>query len=165
MNNEDPDIIDDNIKRDLLTALDVFKGLDNDEISLIIPICKVKYFFKGEVIFEDNAPGDDLFVIIDGEVSVQLEAITPHFDIAITKLVRGQIFGEMALIDNEPRSAKVSCFTECACLVISGSELRNIFEANTKMGYKVMFNLAKIISRRIRKTNRRLLNVVRAKLF
>lgn len=150
---------------DLLKQLEVFKNVKEEHIALVLPICRSTHFFKGETIIEDNTFGDELYVIINGEVSIQLEAITPHFDVAITKLCQGQVIGELALIDNEPRSAKATCLTNCECLVISGKELRKIFDLNPEMGYRVMHNLAKIISGRIRKTNRRLLNVVRSKLF
>lgn len=165
MLNDNSTYPDNEKKKKLLQSLEVFAGLSDEEIDLIIPICRTAEFFKGQVIIEDNSIGDDLYVIIEGEVSIQLEAITPHFDIAISKIIAGQVLGELALIDNEPRSARATCLTDCKCLVISGTELRSIFDKNPIMGYKVMTNLAKIICARIRKTNRRLLNVVRAKLF
>lgn len=165
MNHESDLYLDDAQKKEILVGTDVFSGLSDEEIGLILPLCRTESFRRGERIIEENEAGDDLYILIEGEVSIQLEAITPHFDVAISKIPRGQILGELALIDNEPRSARATCVMDCKCIVISGAALRGIFDMNPVLGYKVMTNLAKTISARIRKTNRRLLNVVRTKLF
>lgn len=149
----------------LLECLSVFEGLDAGELKEIAKLCSKVSFAKGEKIFNDLSPGNDLFIILNGEVVIQIESITPNYEISITKIGAGQILGELALIDEEPRSASAVCSLPSEALVVNGFELRALFEKEHHIGYVVMRNIATIICARIRKTNRRLLNALRCRLF
>ena len=59
----------------------------------------IETFDSGEIIFEQGDPGDSMYVVVEGEVEIILRGEV------INKLAPGEIFGEMALIDNRPRSA------------------------------------------------------------
>jgi len=165
MNYKNYEYLDAEEKKKFLKSLDIFEGLSDEEISLILPICRNIKFKEGEKIIEDKSLGDDLFIILEGEVAIELEAITPHFEITIARLSSGELLGEFAMIDSAPRSARAKCITPAECIVISGLKLREILDNDHKIGYIVMSNIAKILSDKIRKTNRRLLNFVRKKLF
>ena len=60
---------------------------------------KTREYQPGEIIFEEGMPGDFMYVVLDGEVEIVLQ------NVVINKIMPGEIFGEMALIDNSPRSA------------------------------------------------------------
>ncbi|MFH0794956.1 MAG: cyclic nucleotide-binding domain-containing protein [bacterium] len=149
----------------LLQCLSVFEGLDSVELKEIENLCSKVGYAKGEKIFDDLSPGNDLYIILNGEVVIQLESITPNYEISITKIGAGQILGELALIDSEPRSASAICSLTTQALRLNGSALTALFEKEHHIGYVVMRNIATIICERIRRTNRRLLNALRCRLF
>jgi CRP-like cAMP-binding protein len=149
----------------LLENLHVFRGLTKREIGTIEKIAVQVSYKAGETVFEECSKGNDLYVIMSGKVKIQLESIVPHHDISLSTLKTGQIFGELALIDAEPRSANVLCLEDTKILVINGEKLQTLFEKNHRMGYVVMSNIAKTICDRIRKTNKQLFKSLRTKLF
>lgn len=149
----------------LLKQIDVFAGIDDENLEKIKGLCKKESYAVGDAIFKDKSEGNDLYVILSGRVKIQLESITPYYEIAITTLEPGSILGEFALIDNEPRSATATCIDDVEALVIPGSEIHKLCDNNPAIGYMIMRNLARIICDKIRKTNKRLLNVIRWRLL
>jgi len=152
-------------KANKLSEVEAFRGLSPEELEKIAAITIIDRFRSGEVIFEDSYPGHDLYVIISGRVSVQMESITPHGVVSLTTIKPGEILGEFALIDSEPRSATALCTEETEVLIISGDRLRDLFERQNHIGFIVMRNLARIVCERIRRTNRILLNTMRNRSF
>jgi CRP/FNR family cyclic AMP-dependent transcriptional regulator len=148
-----------------LRGLALFDGLTESEIRRIAALCSVESFKKGSCIIEDQTPGSDLYVVVSGRVDIQLESITPQCDVTISTVGPRQIFGELALIDSELRSAKATCVEDADIVIINGEKLKNLFKENHRIGYVVMTNIAKTICSRIRQTNRKLLNAMRIRLF
>ena len=149
----------------VLSKQAIFRGLSPKELSRIAQICETVTFQAGETVFEDTSPGRDLYLVLSGKIDVNLEAITPHEVFSIITLGEGEIVGEFALIDSGERSATATCVEDTELLVINGERLHELFEEDNHIGYVVMRNIAQIICARIRRTNRRLLNALRVKLF
>jgi CRP/FNR family cyclic AMP-dependent transcriptional regulator len=154
-----------NTPDDALHDLAVFDGLTEGEIRRIAALCFVESFKKGSCIIEDQTPGSDLYVVMSGKVDIQLESITPQCDVTISTVGPRQIFGELALIDSDLRSAKATCVEDTDLMIISGEKLKRLFDENHRIGYVVMTNIAKTMCSRIRQTNRKLLNAMRIRLF
>lgn len=150
---------------DILGRLEIFADLDSRELRLLAGITRRVSFYANEMVFEDTSPGEDLYVILSGEVSVQIEAITPHSSILLSRLGRGEILGEFSIVDSGPRSATAICQTDTTALSINGKKMHELFGSHPRMGYIVMKNIAKIICERIRRTNRRLLSSLKRKEF
>jgi hypothetical protein len=74
-------------------------------------------FEAGEIIFHEGARGDKMFIILSGEV--KLTKKVEDLEIPLHNLKRGSMFGEMALIDNQPRSATAQAVSDVTCTVIS----------------------------------------------
>ena len=68
---------DDDVE-DILGKLEIFANLDLGELRLLAGIARRVSFYASEMIFEDTSPGEDLYVILSGQVTVQIEAITPN---------------------------------------------------------------------------------------
>jgi len=145
----------------VLKGIDIFKGLDNESLEKILAISKIEDYPGGHRIFEDQSVGDDLYVLLDGEVLIKIENLQPDFDVNICKIDRGQIFGELALIDDAPRSATAECDGQAKLLLINGKKLRELMEKDYKIGYYITNNLAKTVCSRIRNTNSKLLAAIK----
>lgn len=109
---------------------------------------------KGDVIFEQDAPGDTLFIIQSGAVEISCLRDGEKFVLAL--MGQGDFFGEMALIDNRPRSATATALSRTRLLPIR----RDSFIDRTKNDTSIILRLIKSLSRRIVRTNHLLRTLV-----
>ncbi len=149
---------------EVLKGVDILSGLDDESLKKILDISQTVEYSSGHRIFEDQSIGDDLYVLLDGEVTIKIENLQPDFDINIFKVEKGQIFGELALIDDAPRSATAECPVPVKLLTIDGNKLRDLMGTDYKIGYYISSNIARIVCTRIRNTNKKLLAAVRWRL-
>ena len=144
----------------ILEQVDIFEELSTSQLELIDDICTEKSYNQGELIFEENSLSREFYVIMDGEVEIQVDPDTigdggdNYEPTTIATLRRGQSFGEVAIVDPGVRSASARCGTEtCRLLEITRTEFLRLFEADYQMGYIVMRNFAADLSLKIRQTN------------
>jgi CRP/FNR family transcriptional regulator, cyclic AMP receptor protein len=136
----------------------IFADLDVTALELIASLSSIREFNAGEVIFEQYSTGQQLYVIVDGEVDIQVnpEAVgdTPGSRLAtITTLRRGESFGEMALIDRGLRSATACCAqNETSVIVIPREQLVDLCERYPRVGYLLMRNLAADLAMKMRES-------------
>lgn len=141
--------------RELLKKISLFESLTDDELEEVEKICKTEQIAGDTVIFKEGSPGDKCYVIINGEV--RISKMIPNIgEEALTVLKPGDYFGEMALIDNFPRSAHAIANTDVQALVISKQDLDKILIADREMGYKLLWVFVKTLSRRLRETNEKM---------
>ena len=95
-------------------------GLDETATTLVVQHLRRAVLPAGHVVFEDNAPGDTLYIIESGRVQVSktLENGQEH---VFAELGPGEFFGEMALLEEKPRSARVSTLTPTSLLAMPTS--------------------------------------------
>ncbi|MBN1991487.1 MAG: cyclic nucleotide-binding domain-containing protein [Anaerolineae bacterium] len=145
----------------LLEQVDIFEDLSLDQLKLIDDICREKAYTNGEVIFEENSLSREFYIIMDGEVEIQVDPDTIsdgkkdiYQPTTIAVLRRGQSFGEVAIVDPGVRSASAKCGSEtCKLLEINRLDFIKLLESDYKMGYMVMRNFAADLSLKIRQTN------------
>ena len=107
-----------------------------------------KTFEPGQVIFKEGETGEEMFIIIQGEVEIRKRTSAKAFKTLI-KFHEGDIFGEMALIENKPRSATAIALKPCRMLVMNEALLDKMLESNPDFAKKMI----RILSERIRKAN------------
>jgi CRP-like cAMP-binding protein len=128
----------------------LFKNLNFTEAQDLARICHQVHYPKGAMIIEENALGAALYVVEKGEVSVVKGEGRDLKEIA--RLGRGQLFGEMSLVENELTSASVVAANEVDCLVIHRDEFESLLEKNQALALKVYKSFCKMLSERLRKT-------------
>lgn len=143
----------------ILNQTEIFYGLTDIELELVASVCEERTYKVGELVFAENSRGHDLYVIVEGEVEIQIDPATigvqtgsgPH---TIARMRRGQSFGEVALVDEGVRSAAARCATHnTRLLVISRSRLMLLCNNSPELGFKVMRNLAEDLAMKIRNTD------------
>jgi CRP-like cAMP-binding protein len=144
----------------ILEQIDIFEDLSPKQLEFVDKICVEKSYNQDEVIFEENTPSTEFYIIVDGEVDIQVDPDTigdgtdSYEPTTIATLRRGQSFGEVAIIDPGVRSASAKCSSEtCQLLMIDRNDFLKLLESNFEMGYIVMRNFAVDLSVRIRQTN------------
>jgi CRP-like cAMP-binding protein len=144
----------------VLKQADIFDELTNTQLELIGSICSERHYQAGDVIFEENTPGDELYVIANGEFGIHVDpsligkesANTDDHVIAVLR--RGQSFGEVALVDEGLRSAGARCSEQDTHLiVIPRDKLMLLCDTYPQLGYRLMRNLAADLAMKIRQTD------------
>ncbi|MBN1837393.1 MAG: Crp/Fnr family transcriptional regulator [Spirochaetales bacterium] len=107
-----------------------------------------KSFEPGQVIFKEGEQGSELFIIIEGEVEIRKRTSSNTAKTLIT-FHKGDIFGEMAIVEGKPRSATAIAVTPCRMLVMNEALLDSMLEHNPDFAKKMI----RILSERIRKAN------------
>jgi len=137
---------------DLLKGVELFAGLNADQIRRLAAITRLVEYKDGEIVFRQGDPGDRLYVIQDGQVAVLVG--DPKTAQPTLYLGRGQIFGEMAIIDYGERSSTIRCASPIARLgMIDRQAFEDLCAADTAIGYIAMRNMASDLSFKLRHRN------------
>lgn len=110
----------------------------------------------GEYMFETGQPGAAMFIIEEGEVQItRLNAANE--EVVLARLRNGEFLGELALLDNSPRSASALVSKPTKALAIFREDLDKLLDSHPELGGKVMKKLAVIIGIRLKATNEMLM--------
>lgn len=135
----------------LLKKFDVFAELDERELAAIAAVAKSRRYAKEDVVFHADESGDVFCLIKEGQVKVTM--ISPEGkEIILSMLGPGDFFGEMSLLDNEPRSATVIAVEPLDVYTIWRSDFLAILAENFTITKKVLATL----SRRLRTASNRI---------
>ncbi|HID32330.1 MAG TPA: cyclic nucleotide-binding domain-containing protein [bacterium (Candidatus Stahlbacteria)] len=143
------------MKDQILRGVYLFKELTAGEMDLILSIAKEKKFKKDEVVFNEGEPGDAFFIIVSG--SVRISTIVPGVgEEALAVLKAGEYFGEMALIDDAPRSASAIANENSLLIYITKEDFLRLISKNNTIGYKLLWIFTRTLTDRLRKTDEQL---------
>ena len=103
-------------------------------------------------IFQEGEKGDKFYLIIDG--AVRISRFVPGMgEEALAVLRPGAYFGEMALIDDSPRSAHAIVHEKCRLFVIRKEDLEDLLFVDRDLAYELLWNFVRTLSARLRETN------------
>ncbi|MEW6086997.1 MAG: cyclic nucleotide-binding domain-containing protein [bacterium] len=135
-----------------LKKIPFFHGLTDDELKKIAVITKEKKMGANSIIFEENMPGDSMFIIKSGSVKVS-KSIGKDRQKTLSILGEGEFFGEMALLDGEPRSASSIAAEDVELLVINKDDFIDLLTNNGPLAVKFFITIIKVFSMRLRQTD------------
>jgi CRP-like cAMP-binding protein len=133
---------------DFLATVPLFSGLQRDEIQKFADLTRERAYPKGSVILFQDDPGDSLFVLRAGRVKVVLIGEDGR-EVILGVLEPGAHFGELALIDDQPRSAHVIAMDDSQLLILRREDFRRRVEANPSVAWALLTEL----SRRLRRAD------------
>jgi CRP-like cAMP-binding protein len=142
----------------ILKQADIFYEFTSAQLELVSSISSEQTYGEGDVIFEENSPGNELYVISAGEVEIQVDPSVVGKEgggaQTIATLRRGQSFGEVSLVDEGLRSARARCSqADTQLLIIPRERLMLMCDNYPQLGYKLMRNLAADLAMKIRNTD------------
>ncbi|MDD9877651.1 MAG: cyclic nucleotide-binding domain-containing protein [Magnetovibrio sp.] len=108
-------------------------------------------YSAGEIIVEQGQPFSGIYVIVEGTARVELDGPTGKIDIA--ELGRGDIFGEMSFVDDEPTSASVIAEGPVELLLIEENVIQSLLLGDPTFGHRFYHSIAITLAQRLRKTN------------
>lgn len=142
----------------VLRQADIFDEMSGTQLELVASICSERHYQAGDIIFEENTPGDEMYVIASGEIQIQVNPAIIGSNTnnlhTIATLRRGQSFGEVSLVDQGLRSAGARCSVQDThMIVIPRDKLMLLCDTYPQLGYKLMRNLAADLAMKIRHTD------------
>lgn len=137
---------------EILKKLQLFSDLDLAAIRELTRLAEERLFHRGETIFEESTAGNSIMVIVSGEVRITQRARISGEE-TLTVLKKGDFFGEMALLDELPRSATAIAHSDTFMLEISRDNFLRFVEKDKASGVKILFTLARILSFRLREAD------------
>lgn len=136
---------------DFLASVPMFNGLQRDELLKFAELTRERTYPKGSVILFQGDPGDSLYVLRQGRAKVVLIGEDGR-EVILGVLEPGAHFGELALIDDQPRSAHVIAMEDSQLLILRREDFRRRVEANPTVAWALLTEL----SRRLRRADQKI---------
>jgi CRP-like cAMP-binding protein len=143
-----------------LRSVSIFADLTEDEFRRIGGLCADSSCAAGEIVFVEHTEGSEMFLILEGRVSIQLELANEEDVMPLVSLGKGEVFGELSVVDASPRSATARALEDSRFLVLKKKDFDDLMESDHTLGFKVMRSVAKLVCRRVRATNQKILDNV-----
>ena len=134
----------------ILEKTPIFTGLSLLELKKIELITHERSYIADEVVFHEKEPGAGMYIIKSG--SVKLTKKSGGKQIKVITLKDGEFFGELALLDESPRSATATATVKTEVLGFYRPDFLSLLSREPKLGSKVLLKLAQILAARLRST-------------
>lgn len=121
----------------ILKSVDLFHQVPDEDLADIAPYLSSIYFDAGDLVMKKGDVGDELYVIVGGEVEVR------RADGEKVRLGEKAVFGDLAALDPEPRVADIIAATPTQVLALSNDQLLSLFESNTEIAAGVISALVR----------------------
>lgn len=147
---------------DKLKQIPIFEEIrDSDEfLHELHGICRLKKFRSGEVIIREGDLGSEMYVVYSGAVEIKkLTRAGDDYTVVILKAEYNVFFGELALVDDDKRSATVIATEDSEFLVISKEDFTRLGDNYPSIGLPITRAIAKILASRLRKTTGDMLTI------
>ena len=145
----------------LLSTLELFAGLDSEELVRVAALLSVHEHAAGAVIAREGELASVVYIIAAGRCRVSVGADAGGPGITLAELGPGECAGEMALIDMQPRSATLTAATDVRLLGLSNRAFLGLYGADLTTYTHVLLNVARTVSNRLRRANRTIALVAR----
>ncbi len=154
-----------------LAKLEIFSDYNSgskEDCLILEKVCKhlgQKDFAAGSIIINEGDVGEILYILYQGSVSVlQNTPSDERFAVVNLDAEQNVFFGEVALIDNDKRSASVIAQTDCKTLTLTRKDFLDLCEEEPRLGYKTCFKIAKRLAGSLRRSNADILTLYDALL-
>ena len=139
---------------ELLQRMPIFGALRDDTLGFLIDRTQPVRVLSGDYFFREGDPADGLFVLESGQASV-LKGWDGH-PVLLRHLHAGDCFGEMALMDLQPRSASVRALEPCSAIEFGTHDMLHLYETDVEQFALMQMHLGRELCRRLRATDERL---------
>lgn len=131
----------------------LFFELFDEEIDSIIEDCHVLNLESGDYIFNEGDEGNEIYLILSGGAAVKKSNVT------LVELKKGDLFGEMVLLDERVRTADIMATTYTDVLVLSYDVIFGIYKKNPKIFSLLMLNLCRLLAKRLKSSSNEIKNL------
>ncbi len=131
-----------------LRKIPLFGLLDNEEVSLLAEQLEQQHFWGGQMIFQQGDSGGKMYIVESGRVEIFIKDNNGD-KVLLEEVKPGELFGELSLLDNEPRSANARTLEDTLVFIIDRHDLEMLFQKH----HDAAFDILAMLSRRIREAD------------
>ena len=135
----------------ILSSINIFSDLSDNELEILQKVFKPRNYLKNSMIILEEEYGDLVFVVKTGTIKIT-RVNDEGKEVILALLGPGEIFGELAILDGEARSANALAQENCKLLAINKEDFLDILKHNFSISYSLMCELAK----RLRKSDQQI---------
>ena len=139
----------------VLKKVALFEGLTQGQLAKLAQIGHSRTYPAGAFLFREGETGQEMFVIAEGKVRIS-KSVPGIGEEALAILEPGQYFGEMAVIEDSPRSADAIAHVSCSVWVIERSRLDQLMFTDKDLAYVLLWTFVRTLSERLRETNEKI---------
>jgi CRP-like cAMP-binding protein len=151
-------VIREGTTEEILSKVPAFANLAPRDLKEVAAIVHKREYRAGEPVFYQGDPGLGMYIVEDGEVSIAILGKDGN-EQELAVLGDGDFFGELALLDESPRSANAICKTDCTLIGFFRPDLFELIDKKNTLGIKIVLKLAEIVALRLRQTDKELSKV------
>ena len=145
---------------DALRNTKIFSDLDEVELDILVSCMNHVSFDRDETVFREGEEGDTMYVILDGLVNISVK-LADGTDLSLASIEKGNFFGDMAIIENAPRSASCKAIENCELIALSRKDFYGIIRKHPEAAQKILFRMMNIMAERFRTSGAVLSEMVR----
>jgi CRP/FNR family transcriptional regulator, cyclic AMP receptor protein len=135
----------------VLKKVALFEGLTQGQLAKVASIAQPKQYEGGAFIFHEGDTGQEMYVIVEGRVRIS-KNVPGIGEEALAILEKDQYFGEMAVIDDHPRSADAIAHIPCTVWSIERAKLDQLMFTDKELAYVLLWTFVRTLSERLRET-------------
>lgn len=150
------------VDREKLKSFKIFRDLNERETELIAGIAREETYELGERIFAEKALATTLYLTLEGKVEIKISGDRSK-QVVIDRVGPGEIFGWSAVIEPYTFTAAAWTSEKTKLIALRGERLKELFVKNNHIGYRVIKEIAVVISRRLKALESKFANTVRSK--
>jgi len=136
----------------VLRRCPLFQTLSSAQLGKLAAIATPRELAGGASVFLEGDAGDEMYLVVSGRVRISRQ-VRGVGEEALTILEAGAYFGEMAMIDDAPRSADALAHTPCTLAVIRREDLDQLMFVDKELAYLLLWTFVRTLSARLRETN------------
>lgn len=137
------------MKQLLLGNVPIFSGLSDRALQVFLQHAKEDVFPAGEIICREGESTDAMFFIEEGQITVMKNYGSPN-PLTLATLGQGECFGEMCVLDAQPRSATAKATTQATIVTVSSTAFFRLYQSAPDQYCMVLLNIIRELSRRLR---------------
>lgn len=135
-----------------IQSLPLFQGLKQQTLDLIVPRFAFETFAEDEVVFEQAAPANKLYILVEGKVEIRFKPEDGE-RLTVTEIEEGGVFGWSAALGRLYYTSCAVCVERSSAFSVLGEELRQLCEQYPDTGVIILERLAEVIAQRLQKTH------------
>jgi len=143
----------DPVEYEVLKDVILFKGMSDSELEVVSKKVFFKPYKKGSTLFVEGMPGEVLYIVAEGSIDIIKK--TKDGDKVIANLGKGEIVGEMSLIDSGARTATGKTGEDSKLIVVTKNSFMEMLDSDPAITAKILMALLRIINRRLRVTDKK----------
>jgi len=132
-----------------LEIFEVMRSLSADEREKLIPLFKFEVYPTGKVIFREGDPGTKMYLVLNGVVQIE-KGVDESNSTRLARLGRGEVFGEISVLDRSPRTASATAYLDTELLTFSRQQVDSITTEHPGVAAKIFLGVAQSLAHRLR---------------